>query len=485
MSNYKAFVSLCFEHGIYIRKDIMKEIGVKVGDFIAITTSSGVRRFTYEQVENIDKIKIRNEAYMLLSLFDTLACNHYYFLAEFGFTEKVSWVPKQYNYIIDIDPAFKLLDKHGREYKVFKKLYSIVEDKFLDMTMSLRREGFDPSIILTTKGEEFGEIKSKIMKEIESSADCVENIIKDAFQDADLVIGSGTYFSLTLFPFEIAFSISGIDVGSFALPSYKQGITINPFLFYWLLSSIFRSNGSKLNPNYVPVKVECIEDLEDREIPIKRLKLRTYSPSKLCVESFYYSESNAVQWVRDHLSNVFKVKPYVIVGDFLTPFTVPSVVRDFELVEYEREFPYKGPFVNITPYGLFIYKRDVRDILIVLEAIKHGAILFTNDINLRKLALMLGIPSISYNSLLDDIREVIREMCKHRKVHISDIVKAVKEFGLNIREEEYDEEEIKMALNYLVFSGTIKIKDNYVNYINHLSVPKNLEDKSTKTNNMN
>ena len=595
MSGYKSFVSLCLEHGVYIKKDVMKEIGVSVGDFVAVSAGSGVRRYTFERVEDIGKIRPRDEAFMLLSLFDILAHNHYYFLAEFGLTEKVSWVPKQYGYIIDVNPAFELLNKHRKEYKAFKNLYSFVESRFLDMAMSLRQEGIELSYILTSMEEELTEIKSKIMLEVEGVVNDVEDILRDAFQGADLVIGSGTFFSLALFPFETAFTISGVDIGSFALPSYEKGITINPFLFYWLLSSIFRSGRSKVNPNYVSVRIEHIEGLEDREVPIKKLKLRTYSPSKLCVEAFYYSESDAVQWVRDRLSDVFKVKPYVTVGDFLMPFTVPSVVRGFELAGYKREPPYKGPFVNTTPYGLFIYeggaiipkvtqgtqidvefftnplydrerplildtnvismvtfpckvespffeafmkgrkviipaivvyelkrklkigkekrnvtyaltrlremsamgllklkiagkfppeivvheiwpksvgkktakgikdvKSDVRDVLLVLEASRRNGVLFTNDVNLRKLALVLGVPSISYNPLTEDVRDVVCNIYKGKKVHISEVIRAVKEYGLNVRGEEYDEGEIKMALNYLVFLGTIKIEKDYV-----------------------
>jgi hypothetical protein len=77
---------------------------------------------------------------MLLSLFDILAMNHYYFLTEFGFTRQVSWIPKQYDYVIDVEPAFELLNSNSREHKAFKSLYSMVEDRFLDMAMLLRAE---------------------------------------------------------------------------------------------------------------------------------------------------------------------------------------------------------------------------------------------------------------------------------------------------------------------------------------------------------
>jgi rRNA-processing protein FCF1 len=600
MGDYKAFISLCLEHGIYAKKVIMEEMGVNEGDFVAITASSGAKCSTIERIGRITEFKPRDEAYMLLSLFDTLASNHYYFLTEFGFTERVSWIPKQYNYVIDVEPAFELLNKNRGEYRAFKTLYSMVESKFIDITMGLRTEGFELREILLREDEDSAELKSAIMKVINDVTNDIETIFEKALQGADLIIGSGTFFSIMLLPVETAFSISGIDTGSFALPDCKRSITVNPFILYWLLSKIFRSDSSRLIPNYIPVRIEQIEDLKEREVPVKMLKLRTYSPSKLCVESFYHSEDDAAQWVRDELFNVFSIKPYIMPGDFLAPFTSPSIVRGLELVGYERESPYKAPFVEATPYGQVIYgggaiiprvtrgtevdvefftnplydttrplildtnvismvafpyksespffntfmrdreiiipaivvyelkrkleigkerrnvtyalsrlkemhamgllnlkitgelppeiivpevlpqlaegktindvkyaRSDVRDVLIVLEANRLGGVLFTNDVSLRKLALMLGVPSISYNSLLDDAREVVREICKAGKVHKSEVVKAIKTLGLEVRGEEYDEEEVNMALDYLSFSKDIKFEGEYIIYTEH------------------
>jgi len=394
MGDYKAFVSLCLEHGIYAKKTIMEEVGVSEGDFVSITTSFGARGFTIERMGGMLSLKPRDEAYMLLSLFDILAMNHYYFLTEFGFTRQVSWIPKQYDYVIDVEPAFELLNSNSREHKAFKSLYSMVEDRFLDMAMLLRAEaGVDLYDILLAEDESLAELKSTVMEAVNSVANEVEAIFEEAFQGTDLVIGSGTFFSIMPLPLETAFSISGVDTTSSALPDCKREIAVNPFLLYWLLTKIFCSKGSELSPNYIPVKIEQVEGLKERESTVKMLKLRTYSPSKLYVETFYHSEDAAIQQVQEKLFNIFSIKPYIIPGDFLAPFTSPSIVRELELVGYEGEGPYRGPFVDATPYGLVLYKGTM------IPKITHGTQVrvefFTNPLYDKTRPLILDTNVIS------------------------------------------------------------------------------------------
>jgi len=589
MDIYNAFISLWLEHGVYIKDQALKDLDVNIGDYVWVTAGSGIGRGTIEQIGYISEVDPRDEAFMLLSLLDHLAKDHYYFLAEFGFTENVSWVPKQYGYVKDVDPAFESLDENRREYKGFKAIYSYVERNFIDFAMSLEGEYGADLITILSGGSE--EEKKSIMKVAENAAKLIEHIVSRALLEADLVIGAGTFLSIFTLPIETAFLVSGPDTGSLAIQDLERGITVNPFLIYWLLSSMFRLEGGNISPVRIPIRLARIDGLKNREIPMKELTVKTYSPSKTCVKAFYLSERSAVQWAKEKMASLLDSKPYLLPGDLILPFTCPSRVRKFELVEHRLDIPY----VDATPYGRVVYesfvipklhlgtdlnieffanplydksrplvldtnvisimafpykiespffeafingrkvvipaivvyelkrklgvgrekrgvtraltrlreisamglidlevsgelppdlilhelyptepgkgkkgkaiRSDLRDSLILLETLKHKAILFSNDSKLRQIALMLGVPSISYNSLLEDVKEVVSEMCKAGKVHKNYVIKNVKTRSKEVREEEYTDDEIVMALTYLIFSGIIKFEGDYILYV--------------------
>jgi len=96
-------------------------------------------------------------------------------------------------------------------------------------------------------------------------------------------------------------------------------------------------------------------------------------------------------------------------------------------------------------------KRDVRDSMIHLEAIRREAVLFTNDKELRILAALLGVPTISYNSSLDDVWSIVSKVCRERreKIYKKEIIKLVKDYALRIRGEKYRDEDITLVLGYL------------------------------------
>ncbi len=96
-------------------------------------------------------------------------------------------------------------------------------------------------------------------------------------------------------------------------------------------------------------------------------------------------------------------------------------------------------------------KRDIRDSMILLEAIRREAVLFTNDKELRILAALLGVPSISYNSLFDDVLSIVSKVCRERgeKVDKKEIIKFVKDYALRVRGEKYRDEDITLVLGYL------------------------------------
>jgi hypothetical protein len=155
----KAIGSFYFEHGVYAKPSVMEKLELQVGDpVILIPMDTRNRHVFVDCIFSFDEIDLLNEAVMLLSMFDALACHHYYFLCEFGFTEKVGWTPKQYDYLYEIEPFN--IGKEKYERQVFLNLYTKVEEKWLDFTMSLRNEQVEPSLVFLEAKDT--EIRKKI-----------------------------------------------------------------------------------------------------------------------------------------------------------------------------------------------------------------------------------------------------------------------------------------------------------------------------------
>ncbi len=327
-------------------------------------------------------------------------------------------------------------------------------------------------------------------------------------------------------------------------------------------------------PSYVTVEINDIPAVQF--LNVKDMKIRTYNPSEI-VSNVFISAKGA-EFIKEYLrETVFSHNPIVLPGDFLTPFTSPSIVLEVNTEETEEG----RPFVDSTPYGQLIYdqfglprivdktqfhvglfdnplynknrplvldtnvldigafpynsdspffkafmsgreivipsiviyelkrklqigrekekvikalirlqdykssnsirltisgelseetatnelliqlaikenksnkdaKRDIRDSMILLEAIRREAVLFTNDKELRILAALLGVPTISYNSLLDDVWSIVSKVCGERreKVYKKEIIKLVKDYALRIRGEKYRDEDITLVLEY-------------------------------------
>ena len=115
----RAMISLWFEHGIYVKDHIREELGISYGDSVGIEVgpTGSVKRLTIEKVKSIDEVSPDKEALTLLSILDHIATHHYYFLAEFNLTNRISWKPRQYDYILDF-PIFKWLKSESKYYKI-------------------------------------------------------------------------------------------------------------------------------------------------------------------------------------------------------------------------------------------------------------------------------------------------------------------------------------------------------------------------------
>lgn len=569
----RAYVSFYNEHGVFAKNEVLERLEVKDSEVVGITLpSKGMS--TMESIFSFSELDLKQESKMLISLFDALANQHYYFLTEFGFTEMVSWTPKQYDYLSEVHPAFDI-NKRKKDYRTFKELYTLVEELLVSFLMSLRSKGVDPNEFYNN--EEFIEI-------IEDASVFLEKMLRVAYEKVDVVIGCGTFFSLSDLPIDIAFQVSGLDVGQLSYTEPQRIITVNPFLFYWLISSFFKYNKNK-TPPFDPafISIEILQKPDVQTANIRELRIRTYSPSKIVAKTFIGSVDSGIEHVKDYLKkNVFVHKPFIFPGDILTPFSCPSIVLEADLEESE-EIPI---FVDSTPYGQVIYemfalpkitentqiiielfsnplfnkdvplildtnvidigafpydvnspffkafiigrevvipsiviyelmrkievgiekqkviralvrllelkskgsiklkisdellpfeaathelltqlgvteeikkhksvrsiRSDIRDSLIIQEALRRNAVLFTNDKKLRTLATLLGVPTISYNSLIDDVRSVVKSVCQSKKkVDKREIIKLVKDYAFEVRGEKYRDEDVSLALGYL------------------------------------
>ncbi|RLI80436.1 hypothetical protein DRP04_08175 [Archaeoglobales archaeon] len=563
----KAFVSLYDEHGVFAKEWVFERLSSS--DFVVVGLPV-TNKYTVERISDFSEQTWEEESKMLISLFDALASQHYYFLSEFEFTENIEWRPRQYDFLSKLNPYFDI-NKRRKEYKTFKELYNLVEDLFLNFTMPLRTNGLEPCELFTKGDKEFVEL-------VESVSSLFKDNIAIAYSEADVIIGCGTFISLADFPLDLAFQYSGIDVGHCSYTSTQKPVTVNPFILYWLITSFYQYKNGMVVPSYVTVEIDKIPAVQF--LDVKELKIRTYNPSEIVSKVFI--SARGAEFIKEYLrETVFSHNPIVQPGDFLTPFTSPSIVLEVDTEETEEDLP----FVDSTPYGQLIYeqfglpkivdktqfhvelfdnplynknrplvldtnvldigafpynsdspffkafmsgrevvvpstviyelkrklqigrerekvikalmrlqeykssnsirltisgelseeaatnelliqlatkenknnkdvkdvKRDIRDSMILLEAIRRGAVLFTNDKELRILATLLGVPTISYNSLLDDVWSIVSKVCRerHEKVDKKEIIKLVKDYALRVRGEKYRDEDITLVLGYL------------------------------------
>jgi rRNA-processing protein FCF1 len=593
----KAIGSFYFEHGIYAKPSVMEKLELQVGDpVILIPMDTRNRHAFVDCIFSFDEIDLLNEAVMLLSMFDALACHHYYFLCEFGFTEKVGWTPKQYDYLYEIEPFN--IGKEKYERQVFLNLYTKVEEKWLDFTMSLRNEQVEPSLVFLEAKDT--EIRKRIEAALINNANLFIELLKEAYMKTDIVVGCGSLLSSRPLPIRQAYLISGLDPGMFAYTSDHRVLTLNPFVFYWLMVDLFKLE-RKDDVSLRLLKFDLLPAMKIywKSVPAKKLRLETYCPNKAHIPAFYKDEQTALF----NISNIlwryaFSRKKYVTDGELLSPFSAPSIVKEVEAESEAR------PFLESTPYGVIPYaygfvipelseatevniemyeaplqngnspvildtnvidvgyfpfastspffrmflqgrnviipsvvvyellrkievgkekekvinallrlqelnargliklkiigetppeiatqeiltgihaitekskaeeirnmRSDIRDALIIQAALNHNAFIFTNDKKMRTLAFLLGVPSITYFPLVEDVKEILKQLCqKEKAVSISTLIKAVQDYLKETRGETLSAENIKLILKYLEFiDKRVKISHDNISYGN-------------------
>jgi len=105
-----------------------------------------------------------------------------------------------------------------------------------------------------------------------------------------------------------------------------------------------------VRPNYVTIEINNIPAVQ--LLNVKELKIRTYNPSEIVSKVFI--SARGAEFIKEYLrETVFSHNPIVQPGDFLTPFTSPSIVLEVNTEETEEDLP----FVDSTPYGQLIYEQ--------------------------------------------------------------------------------------------------------------------------------
>jgi rRNA-processing protein FCF1 len=100
--------------------------------------------------------------------------------------------------------------------------------------------------------------------------------------------------------------------------------------------------------------------------------------------------------------------------------------------------------------------KDYRDTLVLISAIENRALLFTNDENLRDMAIAYGIYTIWYNGLEDDIIHCIKT--HNFRLTLSKLIKVVKAYSMEVRGEAYKESDIREVVELLKQRGIIREK---------------------------
>lgn len=90
---------------------------------------------------------------------------------------------------------------------------------------------------------------------------------------------------------------------------------------------------------------------------------------------------------------------------------------------------------------------DLRDCMVLDTAKRQNGILFTNDRDLIKFAAMIGVYTITFSGLEEDVLAVIKE--SNLKLSPAQAVQNIQEFGEQERLEQYTQEDIKWMIDDL------------------------------------
>lgn len=535
----KAAVSFYYEHGIFLKKEDQPKLGKEKGEAVIVEfPATGV--YSFEICRDFDEIKLEQEAKMLLALFEGICANHYSFLGRYGITEQLELRARPPMTLTEVYPELNV-----KTNSPFTMLYRKVEDVAIEL--DYLSVGEKPSRTLKRKIKDaIGELSEEL---------------KSFYEDADCVIGAGSYISGQISkPLEISFGIGELDIGIESLILEGRKMVVNPFIPYWIINDHCEFRKRKISWNFTDLRIFPTEAIF--EIPIEAITLKCYIPSPE-ITSTIVSKDTIEKILEENLP-VFK--PFILQSDFLLPFSCPSIVLElnatpkipslettpygyipaglgvftipkiddltkigikfFDFPRFNRKNPvvldtsaidisrfplsphssfytafienreliipkvvmhelktrlrtkdrfkvekallrfnklWAWGFVkNIRIEGTFpelslVSKKDIedlRDCMILDVARNSNAVLFSNDKELIKLAALMGIYTITFSGLEEDVTLVIRE--NDLELTLESAIEKIKEYGLKERGEEYGTEDVRWMIEYLCQQNILK-----------------------------
>lgn len=325
----KTAISFKNEHGIFLRNKTMKKLKFKKGDTIGIEHAGLIE---FEVCREFDEINIQAEATALMALFEVITSDHYVFLSEHGLTEKIVWKSSPFPFALkEICPGL-----HVERDSLFVLLYKKIEDALIELDLldfSQKRE-----------------IPKATRVKLEESKIFVESMLKKLYDDADCVLGIGSFLSfITMKPLELCFGTCGLPTGRIS-KLLNERLLVNPYLLYWVLDACGRIKGGKINFTYPTISI--LGKLES-VTPLDSVNLKVYFPS-----TDLTPWGADATWLNRYIhQSLMREKPYILKHDLLLPFTCPSMVIR---LNYRTEAPSDAV---ATPYGQLIIQLETPKVM--------------------------------------------------------------------------------------------------------------------------
>ena len=149
-------------------------------------------------------------------------------------------------------------------------------------------------------------------------------------------------------------------------------------------------------------------------------------------------------------------------------------LRQLKNLSFVKDVIFEGEMAKVPRgFGGKMGKKPLEDLidsLILNTAIETNGILFTNDRELAEYAFLLGVPTISYMGLEDDVRAVIIQ--NDLKLTKEECIKKVIEYSTVCRGAPYSKEDIESILQTFINSGEVEVIDGKLHYVGRLKSRK-------------
>ena len=527
----KTATSFRHEHGIFLSEDILTKYNLKIGEPAAFNIGDYRMVEVCARLGKISDDAIESEARSLLSIFEAMEYGSFSFLSMYGMSKRFGGIKQAIPILGDIYPEFRI-----NETGTFCCLYREVED------------------LLFEYGKEEDKRSKDLGDKVDNTVTALSKYLKSYYEGIDCVVGNGAFLSRCPLNLDIAYALQGFNGGRYSEIG-EEGLHVNPYLMYWLISDIteFEKKSLKFTNN----EMYDLKPVDLRKVrTIKSLKCRVFVSITDIDPSSRVHREQIDGRIRSVLS--FE-KPYLYPADFITPFTSPAIVIFEEeeggdrwlLSSYgdyvSRGFPARveksteihieffdfplhnknvpvildtsaidasrfpislaGPFYEIfledreiiipksalwevkkrlkTEDGkrvekvlkqlqdlkswrairkleisggfpqFFISEERIKeqygdfiDCLILDVAIKNNGILYTNDADLQKMAILSGVFAVAFEGMEQDVCTVIGGNDFQLTIHQA--IEKVREYGESERNEIYEDSDIKWTIENLI-----------------------------------